>query len=116
MSAPLSNLPHLRVGWQKVCDRYNTTAYVAQLLGSAGLACYTNRSDAEAAGTIIETLAPAGTPDQKTRNSAGRKSGKRATQARKVGAELPTLRTKQSRLGNLETPVEAPVIGLAVVN
>ena len=62
MSPALSNLPHLRIGWQKVCDRYNTTAYVAQLLGSAGLACFTNRSDAEAAGTIIETLAPAGAP------------------------------------------------------
>ena len=68
MSLPLSNLPHLRVGWQKVCDRYNRIRY--QLRGSAGLACYTNRSDAEAAGTIIETLAPAGTPDQKTRQPA----------------------------------------------
>ena len=60
-----SNLPHLRVDWQKVCDQYNTTAYVTRPLGTAGLVCYANRSDAEAAGTIIETLAPAGTPDQK---------------------------------------------------
>jgi hypothetical protein len=74
MSLQLSTLPHLRVGWQKVCDQYNTTAYVAQLLGSAGWACYTNRSDAEAVGTIIETLAPAGTPDQKR----GRPLGARA--------------------------------------
>ena len=70
MSLPLSTLPHLRVGWQKVCDRYNTTAYVTQLLGSAGLACYTNRSDAEAAGAIIETLAPAGTPDTSDRSAS----------------------------------------------
>ena len=70
MSLPLSNLQHLRVGWQEVCDRYNTTAYVIRLLGSAGLACYTNRSDAEAAGTIIETLAPVGTPDQKRASPA----------------------------------------------
>jgi hypothetical protein len=63
MSLLLSNLQHLRVGWQEVCDRYNTTAYVTHLLGSAGLACYTNRSDAEAAGALIETLAPARTPD-----------------------------------------------------
>ena len=41
------------------------TVYVIQLRCPAGLACYANRSDAEAAGTIIETLAPAGTPDQK---------------------------------------------------
>ena len=61
MSLPLATLPHLRVGWQKVCDRYNTTAYVTKLLGSAGLACYTNRSDP--AGAVIETLAPARTPD-----------------------------------------------------
>lgn len=65
MSPPLSNLQHLRVGWQKICDRYNTIAYVTRPLGTAGLVCYTNRSDAEAAGTIIETLTPAGTPDQK---------------------------------------------------
>jgi hypothetical protein len=63
MRLPLSTLPYLRTGWQKVCDRYNTTAYVTQLRDSAGLACYTNRSDAEAAGAIIETLAPARTPD-----------------------------------------------------
>ena len=62
MSLPLSTLPYLRIGWQKVCDRYNTTSYVTQLRGSAGVACYTNRSDAEAAGAIIETLAPARTP------------------------------------------------------
>jgi hypothetical protein len=62
MSLPLSTLRHLRVGWQKVCDRYNMTAYVTQPVGPAGLACYTNRSDAEAAGAIIETLAPARTP------------------------------------------------------
>ena len=55
MSLTLTNLQHLRVGWQKVCDQYNTTAYVARLGGSAGWACYTNRSDAEAAGTILET-------------------------------------------------------------
>ena len=61
MSLPLSTLPYLRTGWQKVCDRYHTTAYVTQLRGSAGLACYTNRSDA--AGATIETLAPARTPD-----------------------------------------------------
>ena len=67
MSLPLSTLPYLRTGWQKVCDRYNTTAYVTQLLGSPGLPCYTNRSDAEAAGAIIETLAPAGTPDASDR-------------------------------------------------
>ena len=79
MSLPLSNLQHLRVGWQKVCDRYNTIAYVTRPLGKAGLVCYTNRSDAEAAGTIIETLAPAGTPD---RSPLGRKSGRRAAQAR----------------------------------
>jgi hypothetical protein len=59
MSLQLSTLPHLRVGWQKVCDQYNTIAYVTQLDGSAGCACYTNRSVAEAVGTIIETLAPA---------------------------------------------------------
>ena len=82
MSLQLSTLPHLRVGWQKVCDRYNTTAYVvAQLGGSAGWACYTNRSDAEAVGTIIETLAPAGTPDQKTQPSARRKGERRTTRA-----------------------------------
>jgi hypothetical protein len=81
MNLQLSTLPHLRVGWQKVCDRYNTTAYVvAQLGGSAGWACYTNRSDAEAVGTIIETLAPAGTPNQKTRPPVRRKSGRRAAQ------------------------------------
>jgi hypothetical protein len=59
MSLPLSTLPHLRIGWQKVCDRYNMTAYVIQLRGPADLACYANRSDVEAAGTIIEILAPA---------------------------------------------------------
>lgn len=83
MSLQMSTLPHLRIGWQKVCDRYNTTAYVAQLAGSAGWACYTNRSDAETVGTIIETLAPAGTPDQKTRPPVRRKSGRRAPQARR---------------------------------
>jgi hypothetical protein len=65
-----SNLPHLRVDWQKVCDQYNTTAYVTRPLGTAGLVCYTNRSDAEAAVTIVEILAPVGTPDQKTRQPA----------------------------------------------
>jgi hypothetical protein len=60
---PLSTLAYLRTGWQKVCDRYNTTAYVTQLRASAGLVCYTNRSDAEAARAIIKTLAPAGAPD-----------------------------------------------------
>ena len=82
MSLPLTNLQHLRVGWQKVCDQYNTTAYVAQLGGSAGWACYTNRSDAEAVGIIIETLVPAGTPDQKRGRSPSRKSGTRAARAR----------------------------------
>ena len=82
MSLTLTNLQHLRVGWQKVCDQYNTTAYVAQLGGSAGWACYTNRSDAEAVGTIIETLVPAGTPDQKRGRPPGRKSGTRAARAR----------------------------------
>lgn len=83
MNLQLSTLPHLRVGWQKVCDRYNTTAYVvAQLGGSAGWACYTNRSDAEAVGTIIETLVPAGTPDQKRGRPPSRKSGTRAARAR----------------------------------
>ena len=82
MSLPLSNLPHLRVGWQKVRDRYITTAYVTQLRGSAGLACYTNRSDAEAAGTIIETLAPRGSQTKKRCSPLGRKSGRRAAQAR----------------------------------
>lgn len=70
MSLQLSTLPHLRLGWQKVCDQYNTTAYIAQLGGSAGWACYTNRSDAKAVGTIIETLAPAAIPDQRTRPPA----------------------------------------------
>ena len=83
MNLPQSTLPHLRVGWQKVCDQYNTTAYVAQLAGSTGWVCYTNRSDAGAVGTIIETLAPAGTPDQKTRPPVRRKSVRRAPQARK---------------------------------
>ena len=59
MSLPLSTLPHLRIGWEKVCDRYNITVYVIQLRCPAGLACYANRSDAEAAGTTIEILAPA---------------------------------------------------------
>ena len=81
MSLQLSTLPHLRVGWQKVCDQYNTTAYVTQLGGSAGCACYTNRSDAEAVGTIIETLAPAGTPDHKTRPPARRKGERRTARA-----------------------------------
>jgi hypothetical protein len=81
MSLPLTNLPaHLRVGWQKVCDQYNTTAYVAQLGDSAGWACYADRSDAEAVGTFIETLVPAGTPDQKRGRPPGRKSGTRAAQ------------------------------------
>jgi hypothetical protein len=35
------------------------TAYVIQPRGPAGLACYANRCDVEAAGTIIEILAPA---------------------------------------------------------
>jgi hypothetical protein len=39
----------------------NTTAYVTQPRGSAGLTCYTNRSDP--AGAVIETIAPARTPD-----------------------------------------------------
>ena len=82
MSLPLTNLQHLRVGWQKVCDQYNTTAYVAQLGGSAGWACYTNRSDAEAVGTIIETLVPAGIPDQKRGRPPDRKSETTATRAR----------------------------------
>jgi hypothetical protein len=84
MSLPLSNFPHLRVGWQKVRDRYISTAYVTQLRGSAGLACYTNRSDAEAVGTIIETLVPAGTPDQERGLPPGRKSGARAAGAQRA--------------------------------
>jgi hypothetical protein len=82
MSLPLSNLQHLRVGWQKICDRYNTIAYVSRPLGTAGLVCYTNRSDAEAAGTIIETLAPRGSQTKKRCSPPGRKSGRRAAQAR----------------------------------
>ena len=82
MSLTLTNLQHLRVGWQKVRDQYNRTAYVAQLGGSAGWACYTNRSDAEAVGTIIETLIRAGTPDQKRGRPPGRKSETAATRAR----------------------------------
>jgi hypothetical protein len=50
MSLPLSTLPCLRIGWQKVCDRYNATAYVTQLRGSAGVACYTNRSEPKPPG------------------------------------------------------------------
>ena len=71
MSLPLSDLPHRRVGWQKVCDRYITTAHVTQLRGSAGLACYTNRSDAEAVGAIIETLVPTGAPDTSNTSASG---------------------------------------------
>jgi hypothetical protein len=82
MNLPQSTLPHLRVGWQKICDRYNTTAYVAQLAGSTGWVGYTNRSDAEAVGTIIETLAPACTPDQKTPPPARRKSQRRTAALR----------------------------------
>jgi hypothetical protein len=82
MSLPLSNLPHLCVGWQKVCDQYNTTAYVTRPVGTAGLVCYTNRSEAEAAVTIVETLAPVGTPDQKTRQPATPQDGRRAAQVR----------------------------------
>ena len=82
ISLPLSNLQHLRVGWQEVCDRYNTTAYVTRLLGSAGLACYTNRSDAEAAGTHRNSC-PGG--DSRPKNAPaplGRQSGRRVAQAR----------------------------------
>ena len=77
MSLPQSTLPELRVGWQKVGDRYNTTAYVTQLLGSAGLACYTNRSDAEAAGAIIETLLRRGPLTHQTDRPRSRKSERR---------------------------------------
>ena len=81
MSLQLFTLTHLRVGWQKVCDQYNTTAYVAQLGASTDWACYTNRSDAQAVGIIIETLAPAGTRDQTTWPPAGRESERRTAQA-----------------------------------
>jgi hypothetical protein len=77
MSLPLSTLPHLRVGWQKVCDRYNTTAYVTKLLGSAGLACYTNRSDAEAAGLSLKPLLRRGPLTHQTDRPRGRKSERR---------------------------------------
>src|SRR5271163_373981 len=88
MSLTLTNLQHLRVGWQKVCDQYNTTAYVAQLGGSASWACYTNRSDAEAGGTIIETLALL------TKNAAARQAArvKRRQRGRATSLKVSSLK------------------------
>ena len=66
MSLPLSTLPYLRIGWQKVCDRYNTTAYVTQLRGSAGVACYTNRSEPKPPELSLKPLPRHGPPTLET--------------------------------------------------
>ena len=54
MTYPVSLLPHLLVGWQKVADRYKMPIYVFQ----TGDTYHAVSNEAQGVGRLVDTLAP----------------------------------------------------------
>jgi hypothetical protein len=82
MSLPLSNLQHLRVGWQKVCDRYNTIAYLTRSSAQPAWFAIPIAQTPKPPRPSLKRLPRRGPQTKKRCSPLGRKSGRRAAQAR----------------------------------